>query len=171
MSSARHEHADGTAAHPAAGEKRPARHRTDERLPAVRRPGAHYTVDATDDELQRWRIELPASASARLRHAVLRDLRAAMSAISTRSTSCCSACRGVADERYERPNVPCGARRRRPCSAHRCSEADVHVAILSARTGWHTDELLRALAERGHDGRIVLVRGARRQTSGESVQP
>jgi len=31
----------------------------------------------------------------------------------------------------------------------------VHVAILSARTGWHTDELCRALAEYGHAG-VVL---------------
>jgi RimK family alpha-L-glutamate ligase len=31
----------------------------------------------------------------------------------------------------------------------------VHVAILSARTGWHTDELCRALAEHGHAG-VVL---------------
>jgi RimK family alpha-L-glutamate ligase len=31
----------------------------------------------------------------------------------------------------------------------------VHVPILSARTGWHTDELLRALAARGHTGTIV----------------
>jgi RimK family alpha-L-glutamate ligase len=31
----------------------------------------------------------------------------------------------------------------------------MHVAILSARTGWHTDELCRALAERGHAG-VVL---------------
>jgi RimK family alpha-L-glutamate ligase len=31
----------------------------------------------------------------------------------------------------------------------------VRVAILSARTGWHTDELCRALAERGHVGRVV----------------
>jgi RimK family alpha-L-glutamate ligase len=31
----------------------------------------------------------------------------------------------------------------------------LRVAILSARTGWHTDELLRALAERGHSGRVV----------------
>lgn len=31
----------------------------------------------------------------------------------------------------------------------------MHVAILSARTGWHTDELLRALAARGHSGSIV----------------
>jgi len=45
-----------------------------------------------------------------------------------------------------------------PCSAHR-SSVDVHVTILSARTGWHTDELLRALADRGHDGRIVPYEG------------
>jgi RimK family alpha-L-glutamate ligase len=31
----------------------------------------------------------------------------------------------------------------------------VHVPILSARTGWHTDELLRALEARGHTGAIV----------------
>src|SRR6185436_117698 len=31
----------------------------------------------------------------------------------------------------------------------------MHVAILSARTGWHTDELCRALAEHGHAG-VVL---------------
>jgi RimK family alpha-L-glutamate ligase len=31
----------------------------------------------------------------------------------------------------------------------------VHVPILSARTGWHTDELLRALVARGHTGSVV----------------
>lgn len=31
----------------------------------------------------------------------------------------------------------------------------MNVPILSARTGWHTDELLRALAERGHSGTVV----------------
>lgn len=31
----------------------------------------------------------------------------------------------------------------------------MHVPILSARSGWHTDELLRALAERGHTGRLL----------------
>jgi RimK family alpha-L-glutamate ligase len=31
----------------------------------------------------------------------------------------------------------------------------MHVAILSVRTGWHTDELLRALASRGHTGAVV----------------
>jgi len=30
----------------------------------------------------------------------------------------------------------------------------VNVAILSARTGWQTDELCRALAERGHSGQV-----------------
>jgi RimK family alpha-L-glutamate ligase len=30
----------------------------------------------------------------------------------------------------------------------------MHVIILSARTGWHTDELCRALAERGHRGTV-----------------
>ena len=31
----------------------------------------------------------------------------------------------------------------------------MHIAILSARTGWHTDELCRALADHGHAG-VVL---------------
>ncbi len=31
----------------------------------------------------------------------------------------------------------------------------MHVPILSARTGWHTDELLRALAARRHTGAVV----------------
>ena len=31
----------------------------------------------------------------------------------------------------------------------------MNVVILSARTGWHTDELSRALAERGHTGRLL----------------
>ena len=41
-----------------------------------------------------------------------------------------------------------------PYCAHP-SSADVRVTILSARTGWHTDELMRALADRGHDGRVA----------------
>ena len=31
----------------------------------------------------------------------------------------------------------------------------MRVVILSARTGWHTDELCRALTERGHEPRVV----------------
>ena len=31
----------------------------------------------------------------------------------------------------------------------------MHIPILSARTGWHTDELLRARAARGHTGTVV----------------
>ena len=31
----------------------------------------------------------------------------------------------------------------------------MQIVILSARTGWHTDELCRALAERGHVGRVL----------------
>ena len=31
----------------------------------------------------------------------------------------------------------------------------VRVAILAARQGWHTDELCRALAERGHEGHVL----------------
>jgi RimK family alpha-L-glutamate ligase len=35
----------------------------------------------------------------------------------------------------------------------------MHVAILSARTGWHTDQLCRALAERQHSGRVLPYEG------------
>ena len=31
----------------------------------------------------------------------------------------------------------------------------MRVAILAARQGWHTDQLCRALAERGHEGRVL----------------
>jgi RimK family alpha-L-glutamate ligase len=31
----------------------------------------------------------------------------------------------------------------------------MHVAVLSTRTGWHTDELLRALTARGHTGDVL----------------
>jgi RimK family alpha-L-glutamate ligase len=33
------------------------------------------------------------------------------------------------------------------------------VAILSARSGWHTDELCRALGERGHEARVLPYEG------------
>jgi RimK family alpha-L-glutamate ligase len=52
----------------------------------------------------------------------------------------------------------------------------MNVAILSARTGWHTDELLRALAARGHTGCVVpyeslLARiGARTTLSSDAMQ-
>jgi RimK family alpha-L-glutamate ligase len=35
----------------------------------------------------------------------------------------------------------------------------MHVVILSARTGWHTDELVRALAARGHTGVVLPYEG------------
>ena len=35
----------------------------------------------------------------------------------------------------------------------------MHVAILSTPTGWHTDQLCRALAERGHTGRVLPYEG------------
>ena len=35
----------------------------------------------------------------------------------------------------------------------------MRIAILSARTGWHTDELCRALAERGHAGAVLPYEG------------
>jgi RimK family alpha-L-glutamate ligase len=35
----------------------------------------------------------------------------------------------------------------------------MNLIILSARTGWHTDELCRALAERGHEGHVLPYEG------------
>ncbi|HEX5107653.1 MAG TPA: RimK family alpha-L-glutamate ligase [Vicinamibacterales bacterium] len=35
----------------------------------------------------------------------------------------------------------------------------MEIAILSARRGWHTDELCRALADRGHTGRVLPYEG------------
>jgi len=35
----------------------------------------------------------------------------------------------------------------------------MHVAILCTPSGWHTDELCRALAERGHTGRVLPYEG------------
>ena len=35
----------------------------------------------------------------------------------------------------------------------------MQVAILSARIGWHTDELCRALGERGHAGVVLPYEG------------
>jgi len=35
----------------------------------------------------------------------------------------------------------------------------MHVAILNARTGWHTEQLCRALADRGHTGRVLPYEG------------
>jgi len=35
----------------------------------------------------------------------------------------------------------------------------MHVAILTARAGWHAEELCRALAERGHSGRVLPYEG------------
>jgi RimK family alpha-L-glutamate ligase len=35
----------------------------------------------------------------------------------------------------------------------------MHVAILSARTGWHTDQLCRALADRQHTSRVLKYEG------------
>lgn len=42
----------------------------------------------------------------------------------------------------------------------------MNVVILSARTGWHTDELLRALAGRGHVGCVVPYEGLRARIGG-----
>jgi glutathione synthase/RimK-type ligase-like ATP-grasp enzyme len=49
----------------------------------------------------------------------------------------------------------------------------VHVAILSARSGWHTDELCRALGERGHTGEVASYEAIRARigaTAGSRLQ-
>jgi RimK family alpha-L-glutamate ligase len=47
----------------------------------------------------------------------------------------------------------------------------MHVAILSAQTGWHTDELCRALADRGHAGVVVPYEGLVAQIGGRAEGP
>jgi len=47
----------------------------------------------------------------------------------------------------------------------------MHVAILSARTGWHTDELCRALADRGHAGVVVPYEGLIATLGGSPARP
>lgn len=42
----------------------------------------------------------------------------------------------------------------------------MRAVILSAGTGWHTDELLRALSERGHTGVVVPYEGLRARLGG-----
>jgi RimK family alpha-L-glutamate ligase len=44
----------------------------------------------------------------------------------------------------------------------------VHVAILSARSGWHTDELCRALGARGHTGQVVPYESLRARIGADS---
>jgi RimK family alpha-L-glutamate ligase len=45
------------------------------------------------------------------------------------------------------------------------------VAILSARSGWHTDELCRALGERGHVGRVLPYEGLIARLGGAAQAP
>src|SRR5688500_300453 len=47
----------------------------------------------------------------------------------------------------------------------------MNVVILSARTGWHTDELCRALAERGHVGRVAPYESLRARIGGPKGPP
>jgi RimK family alpha-L-glutamate ligase len=47
----------------------------------------------------------------------------------------------------------------------------MHVAILSARTGWHTDELCRALADREHAGVVVPYEGLIASLGGSKDPP
>ena len=47
----------------------------------------------------------------------------------------------------------------------------MNVSILSVRSGWHTDELLRALAERGHVGVVVPYEGLVARLGGPKGPP
>ena len=42
------------------------------------------------------------------------------------------------------------------------------VAVLSARSGWHTEQLCRALAERGHLGHVLPYEGLLARLGGTS---
>ena len=47
----------------------------------------------------------------------------------------------------------------------------MNISILSVRSGWHTDELLRALAERGHVGVVVPYEGLVARIGGPEGPP
>ena len=47
----------------------------------------------------------------------------------------------------------------------------MNISILSVRSGWHTDELLRALAERGHVGVVVPYDGLVARLGGPDGPP
>src|SRR5262249_25230473 len=76
--------------------------------------------------------------------------------ISTRSIRCCSAPRkcGSRVRRQDGRFMPAAWR---PTSwPRRCTRRDeMHVIILSAESGWYTDELSRALADRQHTSQTV----------------
>ena len=143
---------------------------------------ARYTVRAEDDELAQLAERLPASALRRLRHAVLRHLQALRQRLLQDRPDALQPRRSVADERDQRTDVSCRAAQPRRAAglalrlmrrlvrrrsalhlkrlvtalqADATSDASMNVVILSAGSGWHTDELCRALAERGHTGRVL----------------
>src|SRR5688572_23368653 len=77
------------------------------------------------------------------------------------STPTCWPCRS--STRGSRLTAELAERTELGCSANSANSAvsvySMHVTILNAGTGWHTDELCRALAERGHAGHVLPYDG------------
>ena len=115
---------------------------------------ARYTVRADDDELAELAAKAAGIGVARLRHAVLRHLQALRQRLLQDRPAAVQPGGGLAHQRDQRTDVSRRPRSMPTCCARRSSrraDACVHVAILSARTGWHTDELLpRAGRARPH---------------------
>ena len=114
---------------------------------------SRYVVRAEDTELEELAGKHAVLGLERLRHALLRDLQALRQRLLSHRPAALQPGRGLADQRDQRPHLPC-----RPAQSGRAARVPLqlmHVVVLSARTGWHTDELCRALAARGHVG-VVL---------------
>ena len=127
---------------------------------------ARYTVRRRRRRARRAGGAAAGVGVGRLRHAVLRHLQALRQRLLQDRPDALQPGRSLADERHQRPDVPRRPRSTPTCCARRCSTLrlrlaapGMNVVILSARTGWHTDELCRALAERGHAARVVPYEG------------
>src|ERR1051325_6439389 len=138
-------------------QERPARDRPPQRLHPVRRPGALHRERGRRGA-GGARPQSAGRGVARLRHAVLRHLQALQQRLLQDRPAAVQPRRSVADEHGEREDVPRGTREPRRVArivARDVNLGAVRVAILSARQGWHTDQLCRALAERGYEGRVL----------------
>ncbi len=137
---------------------------------------ARYTVDASDDRARVSRGAAPGRCLARLRHAVPRDLCAVQQRLLQDRPTALQSGRGLAHELPKRSYVSRWAAqsgRAEAIAVH--IAADVHITLLSAREGWHTDQLRRAMGERGIDSSVrayeTLVARIGHRSGGESAGP
>ena len=146
----------------AGGEERPARDRPHQRLRAVRRAGALHRAAPTTTS---W----PSSPSAcRRRRSPTTARRSTTSSSATTTTSTRSTRLLFSPAEVWLTSATsgrtfhAGRARTRACCARRSFEVrcPMQVVILSAATGWHTDELLPCAGRARARGRGAAVRGA-----------